>query len=834
MSHSHALAAAAVGLAAEMVDAEQLPRIEVAAGLDDSSFGTDAAAVAEAIGRADSEDGVLLLLDLGSAVLSAEMALEFLDPEIAGRVCVSSAPLVEGLVAAVVTASGGADVGSVRVEAERGLQAKQQHLDDTEPEVRSEDTAPDEGPGPDALTRQFVVDVPHGLHARPAARLVGRLNGFATTRVLMRNLDGSDRVVDASSLSAVASLGVGQGDRVKVWAEGADAEALLDALVALAEDSFGDEATAAPASRTAVGPTECTGDGADDPAPPLDSVPSMGSGLDAAIGVVQRVDESVDLDRYEGSGDPTAERDRLDAAIAVASRELVELASRTRTHVGPAEAEIFDAHLALVHDRGIGDPARVEIAEGTPAARAWQRAGADVASQFAQLPDEYQRERSQDVRSITDRVLRHLIRSADGGDDTASGGEQRILVVQELDPGTAASLDVEQIAGVLTIGGGSTGHGVLIASARGIPVMTGVARAADFTDGVLVAFDARDGRVLIDPDAAERGDFERMLSERAEQQKADRAAATEPGQTKDGTSVSVKANVTSPAEAAGAVRLGAEGSGLVRTEVMFGGWSTAPTVHEQVAELTAVARALDGGEMTVRTWDIGADKPLPFWAQSPEQNPFLGVRGLRSFRTDPTLLVDQLEAVCQVALEHPVRVMFPMVATVEEVHWALDQLAVAVARRGGARPEGLDVGIMIEVPAAALRAEAMTTQLDFVSIGTNDLTQYTLAAERGNAGVEHLFDPLDPAVLALIAQVCRDVADGVSVGVCGGAASDPAAAALLVGLGVDDLSATPVAVPRVKAALRRHTTEQMQELAERALRCESATEVRALIVAAMS
>ncbi len=234
--------------------------------------------------------------------------------------------------------------------------------------------------------------------------------------------------------------------------------------------------------------------------------------------------------------------------------------------------------------------------------------------------------------------------------------------------------------------------------------------------------------------------------------------------------------------------------------------------------------------MTIRTWDIGADKPLAFWKQEPEQNPFLGVRGVRSFGRDPAVLLDQLEAVCRVAGDHRVRVMFPMVATVEEVQWALDRLEEAASRVEGGAPKTLEVGIMIEVPAAALRAEAMSVLLDFVSIGTNDLTQYTLAAERGNAGVEHLFDPLDPAVLGLIHQVCRDVADGVSVGVCGGAASDPAAAALLVGLGVDDLSATPVAVPGVKALLRRHTVEDLRDLAQRALRCDSAREVRDLLV----
>lgn len=825
VSHSRALAQAAVGLAAEMVDADQLPQIEVAAGLDEATFGTDAAAIAEAIGEADGDDGVLVLLDLGSAILSAEMALEFVDPDVAERVTLSSAPLVEGLVAAVVTAAGGGTLAAVRAEAERGLDAKRDHLGSDaaqEPQALGADSL-----GTDALTRELLVGIPHGLHARPAARFVACVNALADTQVRVRNLDGGDRIVDAASLSAVASLGVQQGHRIEVQAAGPQAKETLDALTALAESGFGDKPsdTSAPAE-------PATGEGHEDGDHPATAEPTLGSGLEAAIGVVWRPERDVDAADYEPSRDNATESDRLDAAIAAACSDLEALIVSTRAHVGTAEAEIFEAHLALVQDVGIAGPALQEMGQGVPAALAWQRAGEAVAAQFDVLTDDYQRERAQDVRSVTMRVLRQLVESAAEAEGSApdAGGEQRILVVQELDPAAAASLDASQIGGIVTIGGGSTGHGVIIASTRGVPVLAGVREAADFASGAVLAFDARDRRVLLDPDESQRSAFRQMLQDRGGQQDADRAAAGEPGQTQEGIQVSVKANVTSASEASRAVELGAEGSGLVRTEVMFGQWPAAPTVQEQVAGFTAVAKALDGRVMTIRTWDIGADKPLAFWKQEPEQNPFLGVRGVRSFGRDPAVLLDQLEAVCRVAGDHRVRVMFPMVATVEEVQWALDRLEEAASRVEGGAPKTLEVGIMIEVPAAALRAEAMSVLLDFVSIGTNDLTQYTLAAERGNAGVEHLFDPLDPAVLGLIHQVCRDVADGVSVGVCGGAASDPAAAALLVGLGVDDLSATPVAVPGVKALLRRHTVEDLRDLAQRALRCDSAREVRDLLV----
>ncbi len=803
VSHSHALAHAAVGLAAEMVEADQLPHIEIAAGLDDETFGTDAAAISEAITAADSADGVLVLLDLGSAILSAEMALEFVDPDVADRVALSSAPLVEGLVAAVVTASGGAALDRVKAEAERGLGAKREHLDGNSAvheavsdeaiddaassvpgssgshSTGSESTGAD-SLGPDALTRELVVGIPHGLHARPAARFVACVNRFGDTEVRVRNLDGVDKIAHAGSLSAVASLGVKQGHRIEVQAAGKHAKDVLDALTTLAAAGFGDDgAESAPSSRRADKREE-------DDTRSRSFEPTMGSGLEAAIGVIWRPESDVDAADYEPSGDNATESERLNEAIASACRDLKNQIATTRAYVGAAEAEIFEAHVALVQDLGLAGPARQDMERGVPAALAWQRAGEAVAAQFDALDDDYQRERAQDVRSVTTRVLRQLIKSGvdAGGDAGDAGEEQRILVVQELDPAAAASLDAEHVGGIVTIGGGSTGHGVIIASARGVPVLTGIREAADFASGAVLAFDVRDRRVVLEPDDAQRTGFEQLLRDRAEQQEADRAAAGEPGQTQDGLRISVKANVTSAPEAARAVELGAEGSGLVRTEVMFGEWRSAPTVQEQVAEFTAVAKALDGRVMTIRTWDIGADKPLAFWKQEPEQNPFLGVRGLRSFVGDSAVLLDQLEAVCVVAADYPVRVMFPMVATVEEVQWALDRLAEAANRVEGGRPDTLEVGIMIEVPAAALRAEAMSVLLDFVSIGTNDLTQYTLAAERGNAGVEHLFDLLDPAVLSLIASVCRDVPDGVSVGVCGGGASDPAVAALLIGLGV--------------------------------------------------
>lgn len=818
VGHSHALATAAVALASEMVAEADRPPIEVAAGLDETTFGTDAAAVAEAIGRADEAgggEGVLVLLDLGSAVLSAEMAVEFLDPDLAERVRLSDAPLVEGLVAATVTASTGAGLDQVAAEARAGLVAKSMHLGDAGASDSPDAGAPDAGHpdaqhDPDSVSAELVVTGAHGLHARPAARIVGCVTGFAQAQVRVRNLDSGRGPVDARSLTALATLDARQGHRLEVTATGPQADQVLAALAELAGSAFGDDepAGAAPAARSA-------------PA----TQARRGSGLEAALGPSRRAGAPVDLSGYR-PGDPEQERQRLEAAIAEATAQVGQLQEQTRERIGAAEADIFTAHQVLLADPELTAPVLAAVADGIPAPQAWRDRVDTLQGQFQELSEAYQRDRAQDVRSVGQRVLRLLVGAVE---EESAGDEPGILVVDELDPARAAALDPEVDTAVVTVRGGATGHGVLLARARGIPVLTGAGARAEVSDGTLLALDVRSGRLEVAPGPEVVAEFEALLEQRATERRRAEEHAAEPARTTDGHTIRVKANIGSLADAAQALALGADGSGLVRTEMLFGSYAEAPSVSEQVDSYTVVAEALRGRPVTVRTWDIGGDKPLAFLDQPSEANPFLGVRGLRSFRRDPAMLVDQLEAVCRVAHRHPIRVMFPMVSTVEEVDWALARLDEAAGRLAGGRPDTLEVGIMVEVPAAALRPEALTAVLDFVSIGSNDLTQYVMAADRGNAGVAELADHADPAVLRLIRAVCDGVAEGVQVCVCGEAASDPALARLLVGLGVHELSAAATAVPVVKAAIRDSSMADLRDLADRSLHCDSAAEVHELL-----
>jgi phosphocarrier protein FPr len=781
VSHSRALAEAAVGLAAEMVAEGDRPVIAVAAGLDETTFGTDAAAVAEAIGAADSPDGVLVLLDLGSAVLSAEMALEFVDPELAERVKLSSAPLVEGLVAAVVTASTGAGLDAVLAEASRGLAGKQDHLGDAVVAESSLEVAADN-------FIEVAVSNEHGLHARPAAKVVGLAQRY-DARMTLTNLTTGKGPVEAGSLSMVATLNAQQGHRLRVGASGPQAAEVLAALEALADRGF-DDVPAQAAPTTTAG--------------------KSGSGLDVALGPAILADQEVDLGNYQ-AGAVDVERQRAKDVLRVAEDQLKALRDETARTVGAAEASIFDAQLALLADVMVLDSVFRSITQGEnkSAPEAWRAALDGVAASFEALDDPYQRERAQDVRSVRDRVLRALVGATDVGP-----AEDGLLVVRELDAATAAGIDAERIAGVAVRAAGTTGHGVIVARSRGIPVMTGIGEVA-VPAGALVGFDARAGKFVVDPADGGEG-LRTALRERAAEREAALAEAEKPAVTVDGRTIAVLANVGSVQDALDA--RGADGSGLVRTEVLFGERRVAPSVEEQVEAFRAIAAAFGGKPITIRTWDIGGDKPLAFLAQEREANPFLGERGIRVFRRRPELLRDQLTAICQVAVETPVHVMFPMITTAEEVAWALEELTAI------GRPAELKVGIMIEVPAAALRISTLAAGLDFVSIGTNDLTQYTTAADRGNGVVAGLADGLDPAVLQLIDHVVRGIPDGVEVAVCGDLASDPQAAVLLAALGVQELSAVGPQVPSVKARLRQ--TDLTRVAATEALRLPSAAAVR--------
>jgi len=430
------------------------------------------------------------------------------------------------------------------------------------------------------------------------------------------------------------------------------------------------------------------------------------------------------------------------------------------------------------------------------------------------------------VLDVGRRVLGHLAGTGGAAPTLDRAG---VLVAEDLTPGQTATLDRDLVRGIATARGSATSHAAILARAFGIPAVVGLGAALlETADGTPVVLDGDAGTVDVDPDAEALAVAERRQEDERRVADERRARAAAPAHTRDGRRIEVAANLGAVGETASAVAEGAEGVGLLRTEFLFLGREDAPDEDEQFAALAEVATALDGRPLVIRTLDVGADKPLPFLAQDPEANPFLGRRGIRLALAHPDLMRAQLRAILRVAAEHEnVKVMFPMVAALSELRAARAMLDEERAALGIDPP--LEVGIMVEVPAVAVAAERFAREADFFSIGTNDLAQYTVAAERGNEHVAELATGPVPAVLALVDAVVRGAqAHDRWVGVCGELAGDPLAAALLVGLGVTELSMAPPRIPDVKEALRGIDAGEAAAVARAALDADDAHAVRAL------
>ncbi|MCL2471163.1 MAG: dihydroxyacetone kinase phosphoryl donor subunit DhaM [Propionibacteriaceae bacterium] len=799
VSHSQALGTAAAQLAAEMVPDQARPQLRVAAGLDEVTLGTDAAAIAEAITAVDSPDGVLVLVDLGSAILSAEMALEFVEPEVSGRTVISPAPLVEGLIAALVTASTGASLEEVAQEAVRGLVGKQEQLSDSESMVSStqplRDTgnvsgepasgvASDKGGLNDTggattpvrpLIFSWSIRNPHGLHARPAAALVSGMRGFDAT-IDVSNSSSGKGPVSASSLTLLQTLGLRQGDQMEVRISGKAAHEALDQLTLLANDDFGEGQIAQKSipARTAT-TRPATGDGQVGKSPAR-------TGQQIAIGPALHVRLTPDLSGYHPL-DPCTEETRLDQAAAQVTNMLRRLLQESPQ--GIYEVQELMLSDALEH-------VREDIQRGSSAVDAVQAWFTSLSDQLQAIDDPYLRARAEDQRGLRRMMLRALT-----GQPITAGTASGILIVQELDPVTAGSVDPDRCLGIITTSGGATGHGALLAQARGMALVTGCEQAEDVPDGTTVAIDPVNNRVWISPSPDEVDALTIETTRRADAAQQASHLSQDPAVTRTGARILVEANISSVHDAIDADQAGADGSGLIRTEVLFGAWDREPSAEEQADVFIQIGTALEGRMVTVRAWDPGGDKPLAFLPQDPEANPMLGERGIRAIQRLPHLLDEQLTAVLLASKEILVRVMVPMIAVPDEMVWVRSRMADlerAVGRQ-------VLVGMMVETPAAALCAQDFTAVADFISFGTNDLTQYTLAADRGNPHVAKLSQGPITAVWDLIGIAARAFA-GKPVGVCGDLASRPDAVGRLIDLGVTELSVRPPLIGTIKEAVR--------------------------------
>jgi phosphocarrier protein FPr len=666
----------------------------------------------------------------------------------------------------------------------------------------------------------IVIPNPTGLHARPAAVLANIAKSFQSAIKLQLG----DRQANARSVTAIMALDASQGAKVQVLASGPDAAAAVEKLSAVLAQGCGDEGcTPAPA------PATTTVSAAAAPPRRKSADPDLLIGVAASPGLA--VGEVFQLRRAEisvteaGKGVDT-ERTLLKSAIATAQAQLAALRAQLHAKADPAKAAIFAAHEELLSDPDLLEIAESAIAKGKSAAFGWRRAVTTHADRLAGMRNELLAQRANDLRDVGLRVLSIL-----------TGAEVRqpeypanaVLIAEDLTPSDTAALDRSRVMGFCTTRGGATSHVAILARSLGLPPLAGIeASALEVPNGTVVILDGNKGTLRLHASLEQVARIRRAQELSEERRKTNMAHALEPALTLDGTRIEVLANIGGLKDASQIAGLGGEGVGLLRSEFLFMERSDAPTEEEQFQMYKSVVEAVGPSHpVIIRTLDVGGDKPLSYLPIPKEDNPFLGERGVRVGLDRPEVLRTQIRAILRAGISGHVSVMFPMITTLSElrdVKAILEEEAV----RLGVPP--VPAGIMVEVPAAAVMAAQFAREAEFFSIGTNDLTQYTLAMDRGHPKLAPQVDGLSPAVLKLIAHTVNGArSSGRRVGVCGGIASDPVAVPILVGLGVDELSVSLPAIPTVKARIRMLRMDACRELAERALAADSAEDVRALV-----
>lgn len=647
---------------------------------------------------------------------------------------------------------------------------------------------------------------PGGLHARPAALIRKTAQGFSS----QSQLHFGDKSAACDSLIGLMGLGIGEGDEVRVSCRGSDADAALHALIAALSVAVSEEPHA----------------------PVVAAVPRRANveadvlqGVCAAPGLVCgplfRL-TGVELPDDTGNHSASEQTQRLDAALEQVRGEIRSTLDHARQRKHVDEEEIFAAHLALLEDPALLQAAAGAIAQGSAATHAWRDAIQAQCAVLLALGKPLFAERANDLRDLQQRVLRALLGEAWHFELPAGS----IVSAHELTPSDLLQLSEQQAVGICMAEGGATSHVAILARGKGLPCVVALGAAVlDVPQGQRVVLDAANGRLELAPSDARHAQVHQIRDAQKVRRHQQQAQAQLPACTTDGVSIEIAANVASSAEAQLAFENGADGVGLLRTEFLFVDRRTAPDEQEQRQAYQAVLDAMGDKSVIIRTIDVGGDKQLDYLPLPVEANPVLGLRGIRMAQVRPELLDQQLRALLQVSPLQRCRILLPMVSEVDEllqIRQRLDQLCEELGLTQ--RPE---LGVMIEVPAAALMAEQLAEHADFLSIGTNDLSQYTLAMDRDHAGLAARVDALHPALLRLIAQTCAGAAKHARwVGVCGALASDPLATPVLVGLGVSELSVSPPQIGEIKDRVRHLDAAQCRQLSQGLLNLSSAKAVR--------
>ncbi|MBU1106469.1 MAG: phosphoenolpyruvate--protein phosphotransferase [Candidatus Riflebacteria bacterium] len=660
------------------------------------------------------------------------------------------------------------------------------------------------------VSETVVVVNPSGLHARPASVLAGLARQFSCELQVQRG----DRTANARSVSALMALEVEKDDKIVLVAIGEDAEKAIEHIVPRLKDGLGEDLAAAAAEqKQQFVKAETTKVG---------QLAGIGASRGVAIGKILKL-RSETYDIPEAGRGHKYEQSEFGNAVKRASLQLSSLQDKLKRAGNPERAAIFSAHAELLDDPELLELVERGIMAGKSAAFAWHAAFTTHADRLRGLNNQLLAARANDLKDLGYRVLRVILSIEEKNYNLI---DKQVIIAEDLTPSNIVNIDKELVVACCTVSGGATSHVAILARSMGLPAIVGLDPAVlDLEDGTMVVVDGNKGILTIQPDEAEVKNVEDTMQIEEKTREEERSHASERAVTSDGVEINVVANLGDVSSAEQAVELGAEGIGLLRSEFLFMNRAVAPSEDEQYTAYLAVAEKMGKkAPIIIRTIDVGGDKPLPYLPIPQEENPFLGERGIRVCLNRPEIFITQLRAILRVAQDYDVRVMFPMIAEIDEWRQARKILHETAARM---KLPMIKAGIMIEVPSAAMLADNFAAETDFFSIGTNDLSQYMLAMDRGHPKMAGKIDAMHPSILrmmSIVAEAGRK--HKIEVGVCGGLASDIEGIAALIGLGINKLSVDIPVIATVKAVVRRLSAAKCSALVQEAIKMNDAKTVR--------
>ncbi|MEZ6853765.1 phosphoenolpyruvate--protein phosphotransferase [Halodesulfovibrio aestuarii] len=788
----------------------------VAAGTNDEEnpIGTDPVKILNAVKQVQQGDGVLVLMDFGSAMLSTEAAIDLL-PEVERRdIVLSPAPLVEGAMAAAVQVSLGADMETVLEELASIVQfkAKQLGIEKTEffVAMRNVDTPPS---GKKSEEISLVIPNKLGLHARPAARIVGTVGGYVSDVWLIRGTESAN----ARSLNQITMLAVSQGESIMFRAVGEDAKDVLTALRALAGVNFGD---------------------VDKPDFTLrkESIPQGGIAASpgSALGPVVWYRPMLPKIERKIVSDAENEMVRLAEAIAMARIELAELEQKTSGNAATVEeAEFFALHSMLLDDPYITCSAHDFITKSKyNAESAWVETIEKTMERYRTLQNEYVRGRAVDVLDVGTRVLRALTGEVFHGPKVE---EPAILVATDLGASDMVDLDKENVLGIVTQEGGATSHVAIFSRALKIPAVAGANGLVDsLQDGDIIGINGSTGEVWTSPSSREQEKLALLRSQWDTHLQEVRQKAVEPAVTRDGKSIRVDVNVKSVSEIKAALDAGADGIGILSTEYLYLNRDSAPSEEEQYQEYMKAAAMMKGDPLVISTADLGGENALPYLDKNPtERNVGFDRRGVRYSLAHRDMFLQQIKALLRTAAEFPIKVLVPMVShltELREVYAVINEARVMLKKDSIPCSVNVDLGIVIEVPASVFLADQLAREADFFVLGGDDLARYVMVYDAKNSVLGTEFTQLHPAILRIMRDIIRLAHDaGIPVSVGGGITSNLQAVFVLVGLGIDSLAVSATSLEQTKNLIRSIVVSEAKEVAMEAMELPDASSVKTLI-----